>query len=102
MRLEVHSCRVLLFRSRGLPTALIAMEEIAKVITDISESSTAVSDTANSALTSVQSGKQSMSLIKNQVENISSSAGEVLGMVKSLNGYSEEIGGALHTVKDFA
>jgi methyl-accepting chemotaxis protein len=43
------------------------MEEIAKGITDISESSTAVSDAATSALAMAQSGKQSMTQMKKQM-----------------------------------
>ncbi|WP_258166110.1 methyl-accepting chemotaxis protein [Paenibacillus sp. PCH8] len=79
-----------------------AMEEIAKGITDISESSMIVSDAATSALVTAESGKQNMTLMKKQMESISDVSGEVVTMVQVLNNYSQEIGGALHTVRDFA
>ncbi|MBB6022986.1 methyl-accepting chemotaxis protein [Paenibacillus sp. JGP012] len=79
-----------------------AMEEIAKGINDISESSNVVSDAATSALATAESGQQRMTVMKRQMENISEVSGEVAAMVQVLNNYSTEIGGALHTVRDFA
>ncbi|WP_145332972.1 methyl-accepting chemotaxis protein [Paenibacillus xylanexedens] len=79
-----------------------AMEEIAKGINDISESSNVVSDAATMALTTAESGQQRMTVMKKQMENISAVSGEVTAMVQVLNNYSAEIGGALHTVRDFA
>ncbi|MDP9702368.1 methyl-accepting chemotaxis protein [Paenibacillus intestini] len=79
-----------------------AMEEIAKGINDISESSNVVSDAATMALTTAESGQQRMTIMKKQMENISAVSGEVTTMVQVLNNYSTEIGGALHTVRDFA
>ncbi|WP_339168592.1 HAMP domain-containing methyl-accepting chemotaxis protein [Paenibacillus sp. FSL R5-0341] len=89
-------------QKQGASDSAHAMEEIAKGITDISESSMVVSDAATSALATAESGKQSMSLMKTQMESISNVSGEVVAMVQVLNNYSEEIGGALHTVRDFA
>ncbi|PYE47255.1 HAMP domain-containing protein [Paenibacillus barcinonensis] len=79
-----------------------AMEEIAKGINDISESSNVVSDAATAALATAESGQQRMAVMKKQMENISEVSGEVTAMVQVLNNYSTEIGGALHTVRDFA
>lgn len=79
-----------------------AMEEIAKGINDISESSNVVSDAAAAALTAAESGQQRMTVMKKQMENISEVSGEVTTMVQVLNNYSAEISGALHTVRDFA
>jgi len=79
-----------------------AMEEIAKGINDISESSNVVSDAATTALATAESGQQRMMVMKKQMENISAVSGEVTTMVQVLNNYSTEIGGALHTVRDFA
>lgn len=89
-------------QKQGASDSAHAMEEIAKGITDISESSMVVSDAATSALATAESGKQSMTLMKTQMESISTVSGEVVAMVQVLNNYSEEIGGALHTVRDFA
>ncbi|NMI07509.1 methyl-accepting chemotaxis protein [Paenibacillus sp. SZ31] len=89
-------------QKQGASDSAHAMEEIAKGITDISESSMIVSDAATSALATAESGKQSMTLMKTQMESISNVSGEVVAMVQVLNNYSEEIGGALHTVRDFA
>ncbi|GAS85132.1 methyl-accepting chemotaxis protein [Paenibacillus amylolyticus] len=89
-------------QKQGASDSAHAMEEIAKGITDISESSMVVSDAATSALATAESGKQSMSQMKTQMESISNVSGEVVAMVQVLNNYSEEIGGALHTVRDFA
>ncbi len=89
-------------QKQGASDSAHAMEEIAKGITDISESSMVVSDAATSALTTAESGKQSMTLMKTQMESISNVSGEVVAMVQVLNNYSKEIGGALHTVRDFA
>jgi len=89
-------------QKQGASDSAHAMEEIAKGITDISESSMVVSDAATSALATAESGKQSMTLMKTQMESISNVSGEVVAMVQVLNNYSEEIGGALHTVRDFA
>ncbi|WP_440116561.1 methyl-accepting chemotaxis protein [Paenibacillus sp. QZ-Y1] len=89
-------------QKQGANDSANAMEEIAKGITDISESSMIVSDSASSALATAESGKQSMTLMKKQMESISVVSGEVVGMVQVLNNYSQEIGGALHTVRDFA
>jgi methyl-accepting chemotaxis protein len=79
-----------------------AMEEIAKGIIEISDSSTEVLDTAENAIFTAQSGKESMSRMKNQVEHISLVANEVLSKVGILNDYSQEIGGALYTLQNFA
>ncbi|WP_339303877.1 HAMP domain-containing methyl-accepting chemotaxis protein [Paenibacillus sp. FSL R5-0519] len=89
-------------QKQGASDSANAMEEIAKGITDISESSMIVSDAATSALATAESGKQSMTLMKTQMESISHVSGEVVTMVQVLNNYSQEIGGALHTVRDFA
>ena len=40
--------------------------------------------------------------MKTQMESISHVSSEVVAMVQVLNNYSQEIGGALHTVRDFA
>lgn len=79
-----------------------AMEEIAKGIIEISDSSTEVLDTAENAIFTAQSGKESMSRMKNQVEHISLVANEVVSKVGILNDYSQEIGGALYTLQNFA
>ncbi|WP_458460303.1 methyl-accepting chemotaxis protein [Paenibacillus sp.] len=89
-------------QKQGASDSAHAMEEIAKGITDISESSMVVSDAATSTLATAESGKQSMTLMKKQMESISDVSGEVVAMVQVLNNYSQEIGGALHTVRDFA
>jgi methyl-accepting chemotaxis protein len=89
-------------QKQGAGDSANSMEEIAKGITDISESSTAVSDAATSALTKAQSGKQSMTQMKKQMESISTVSAEVVAMVQVLNNFSQQIGGALHTVRDFA
>lgn len=89
-------------QKQGASDSANAMEEIAKGITDISESSMIVSDAATSALITAESGKQSMTLMKKQMESISDVSGEVVAMVQVLNNYSQEIGGVLHTVRDFA
>ncbi|KAA8747662.1 methyl-accepting chemotaxis protein [Paenibacillus sp. UASWS1643] len=89
-------------QKQGASDSANAMEEIAKGITDISESSMIVSDAATSALATAESGKQSMTMMKTQMESISHVSGEVVAMVQVLNNYSQEIGGALHTVRDFA
>ncbi|WP_342571936.1 HAMP domain-containing methyl-accepting chemotaxis protein [Paenibacillus sp. FSL R5-0749] len=89
-------------QKQGASDSANAMEEIAKGITEISESSMIVSDAATSALATAESGKQSMTLMKTQMESISHVSGEVVTMVQVLNNYSQEIGGALHTVRDFA
>ena len=89
-------------RKTGASDSAHAMEEIAKGITDISESSMAVSDAATSALTTAQTGKLSMSRMKEQMQSISAVSDEVVALVHVLNNYSQEIGGALHTVNDFA
>ena len=89
-------------QKQGASDSAHAMEEIAKGITDISESSMVVSDAASSALSTAESGKQSMTLMKTQMESISNVSSEVVAMVQVLNNYSQEIGGALHTVRDFA
>ncbi|MEO2261024.1 HAMP domain-containing methyl-accepting chemotaxis protein [Paenibacillus amylolyticus] len=89
-------------QKQGASDSAHAMEEIAKGITDISESSMVVSDAATSALSTAESGKQSMTLMKTQMESISNVSSEVVAMVQVLNNYSQEIGGALHTVRDFA
>lgn len=62
----------------------------------------AVSDAATSALTTAQTGKLSMSRMKEQMQSISAVSDEVVALVHVLNNYSQEIGGALHTVNDFA
>ncbi|MDQ0658440.1 methyl-accepting chemotaxis protein [Paenibacillus sp. W2I17] len=89
-------------QKQGASDSAHAMEEIAKGITDISESSMVVSDAATSALSTAESGKQSMTMMKTQMESISNVSSEVVAMVQVLNNYSQEIGGALHTVRDFA
>ncbi|MCG7384346.1 methyl-accepting chemotaxis protein [Paenibacillus sp. ACRRY] len=89
-------------QKQGASDSAHAMEEIAKGITDISESSMAVSDAATSALNTAQTGKLSMSRMKEQMQSISAVSDEVVAMVHVLNNYSQEIGGALHTVNDFA
>lgn len=89
-------------QKQGASDSAHAMEEIAKGITDISESSMAVSDAATSALTTAQTGKLSMSRMKEQMQSISKVSDEVVALVHVLNNYSQEIGGALHTVNDFA
>ncbi|MGX1826667.1 methyl-accepting chemotaxis protein [Paenibacillus taichungensis] len=89
-------------QKQGASDSANAMEEIAKGITDISESSTAVSDAATTALATAQSGKQSMTQMKKQMESISAVSAEVVAMVQVLNNFSQQIGGALHTVRDFA
>ncbi|WP_312027049.1 HAMP domain-containing methyl-accepting chemotaxis protein [Paenibacillus illinoisensis] len=89
-------------QKQGASDSAHAMEEIAKGITDISESSMAVSDAATSALTTAQTGKLSMSRMKEQMQSISAVSDEVVALVHVLNNYSQEIGGALHTVNDFA
>ncbi|KLU52931.1 hypothetical protein EL84_11100 [Paenibacillus sp. VT-400] len=89
-------------QKQGASDSAHAMEEIAKGITDISESSMVVSDAASSALSTAECGKQSMTLMKTQMESISNVSSEVVAMVQVLNNYSQEIGGALHTVRDFA
>lgn len=89
-------------QKQGASDSANAMEEIAKGITDISESSMIVSDAATSALSTAESGKQSMTMMKTQMESISNVSSEVVAMVQVLNNYSQEIGGALHTVRDFA
>ncbi|RAI93732.1 methyl-accepting chemotaxis protein [Paenibacillus pabuli] len=89
-------------QKQGVSDSANAMEEIAKGITDISESSTAVSDAATTALATAQSGKQSMMQMKKQMESISAVSAEVVAMVRVLNDFSKQIGGALHTVQDFA
>ncbi|WFR62886.1 hypothetical protein P9222_33145 [Paenibacillus amylolyticus] len=70
------------------------MEEIAKGITDISESSIVVSDAATSALATAESGKHNMAWMRTQMESISNVSGEVVAMVRVLNNYSQEIDGA--------
>lgn len=89
-------------QKQGAGDSTKAIEEIAKGIADISESSTAVSDAAAEALSKAQSGQQSMTRMKEQISSISSSAAEVSARVQTLNGYSSEIGGVLDTVRDFA
>lgn len=89
-------------QKQGASDSAHAMEEIAKGITDISESSTAVSDASTTTLATAQLGKQSMTDMKKQMENISAVAGEVVALVQVLSNYSQEIGGALHTLRDFA
>lgn len=79
-----------------------AMEEIAKGIIEISDSSAEVLDTAEGAIATAQSGKEGMSRMKNQIEHISVVASEVVAKVGTLNGYSQEIGGALYTLQNFA
>lgn len=79
-----------------------AMEEISKGITEISGSSAEVLDAAASAIATAQSGKESMSRMKNQIESISVAASEVVTKVQSLNDYSKEIGSALYTLQNFA
>lgn len=79
-----------------------AMEEIAKGIIEISDSSADVLDTAEGAIFTAQSGKENMSGMKNQIEHISLVASEVVSKVSLLNGYSKEIGGALYTLQNFA
>lgn len=79
-----------------------AMEEIAKGIIEISDSSADVLDTAESAILTAQSGKENMSGMINQIEHISLVASEVVSKVELLNGYSKEIGGALYTLQNFA
>ena len=59
-------------------------------------------DAASSAMTTAQTGKQSMSRMKEQMQSISADSDEMVAMVNVLNNYSQEIGGALHTVNDFA
>ena len=53
-------------------------------------------------MTTAQTGKQSMSRMKEQMQSISADSDEMVAMVNVLNNYSQEIGGALHTVNDFA
>lgn len=89
-------------QKQGASDSAHAMEEIAKGITEISESSMAVSDAATSALTTAESGKQSMSLMKKQMEHISDVSGKVVLRVEVLTNYSQEIGTALQAVHDFA
>lgn len=79
-----------------------AMEEIAKDIMEISDSSAEVLDTAEGAIATAQSGKEGMSRMKNQIEHISLVASEVVSKVQLLNSYSKEIGGTLYTLQSFA
>lgn len=79
-------------QKQGASDSAHAMEEIAKGITDISESSMVVSDAATSALSTAESGKQSMTMMKTQMESISNVSSEVVAMVQVLNNYSQEIG----------
>ncbi|UPK44869.1 methyl-accepting chemotaxis protein [Paenibacillus pabuli] len=89
-------------QKQGASDSANAMEEIARAITNISESSTTLSDAATSALATAQSGKQSMTQMKKQMESISAVSAEVAAMVQVLNNFSQQISGALHTVQDFA
>lgn len=89
-------------QKQGAEDGARAMDEIAKGIADISESSTSVADAAAGSLVNAQAGKQSMTQMKEQMEQISVAANEVDAKVRTLNGYSNEIVAALDSVKDFA
>ncbi len=89
-------------QKQGVMDSSNAMEEIARGITNISESSSAVSDAATDALHTAQTGQQSMSHVRDQMDHISQAAAQVSTMVGTLNNYSQEIGSALQSVKEFA
>ncbi len=89
-------------QKQGVMDSSNAMEEIARGITNISESSSAVSDAATDALHTARTGQQQMTHVKDQMDHISQAASEVSTMVNTLNNYSQEIGSALHSVQDFA
>ncbi|MNW34577.1 Methyl-accepting chemotaxis protein 4 [compost metagenome] len=87
---------------QGAEDSAQVMEEISKGIVLISESASSVADAATGALTSAQSGKQGMAQLRAQVERIATVAQEVTVMAGGLQGYSQQIGGALNTLEEFA
>ncbi|WP_322923086.1 methyl-accepting chemotaxis protein [Paenibacillus campi] len=89
-------------QKQGVIDSSNAMEEIARGINDISESSATVSDAATDALQTAKTGQQSITHVKHQMDHISQAADQVSVMVSTLNNYSQQIGSALHTVTDFA
>ncbi|WP_219643729.1 methyl-accepting chemotaxis protein [Cohnella sp. CFH 77786] len=79
-----------------------AMEEMAAVIQRVTEASTTVSDAAVSTLGIAESGQATIARMNDQVRHIASHAGEALKTAAALQGYSEQIEGALSTITEFA
>ncbi|WP_340025868.1 HAMP domain-containing methyl-accepting chemotaxis protein [Paenibacillus sp. FSL K6-1096] len=89
-------------QTEGAQSSAIAMNEMALGISRISESSAAVSESAARALDIVLSSQTAMNHTNQQMQSISVSTGETLDTVLLLQGYTDEIEGALAAIRQSA
>ncbi|MFE5322359.1 methyl-accepting chemotaxis protein [Paenibacillus sp. NPDC056579] len=79
-----------------------SMEEITAAIQRISEASLTVSDASQQALEDAESGRHTLQRMNEQIHTISVAAEEAVKRVAALNGYSQEIEGALGAISEIA
>ncbi|MNI52523.1 putative methyl-accepting chemotaxis protein YoaH [compost metagenome] len=89
-------------QTQGAEDSARAMEEIANGIHQVSATALTVSDSAVSALETALSGKNALSKMKVQVNQISIGTIEALTMVAALKEQSQQIEGVLHAITEFS
>ncbi|OKP98755.1 methyl-accepting chemotaxis protein [Paenibacillus sp. P46E] len=89
-------------QTEGAQSSAMAMDEMAQGISRISASAAFVSESAVKALDIVESSQASMNQMNRQMKSISESTGETLDMALLLQGYADEIEGALAAIRQFA
>ncbi|MFB9329952.1 methyl-accepting chemotaxis protein [Paenibacillus aurantiacus] len=80
----------------------MAMEEMAQGIIRISESSSEVSEAASQALTMAGGGQAAVRHMNGQMQGIAAQTSETLATARRLQTYTDQIGGALASISDFA
>ncbi|WNS42945.1 methyl-accepting chemotaxis protein [Paenibacillus sp. MMS20-IR301] len=89
-------------QTEGAQSSAMAMDEMAQGISRISAASATVSDFAVKALDIVESSQTAMNQTNQQMKSISVSAGQTLDTVLLLQGYANEIEGALAAIRQSA
>ncbi|WP_019908359.1 methyl-accepting chemotaxis protein [Paenibacillus sp. HW567] len=89
-------------QTEGAQSSALAMNEMAQGISRISASSSFVSESAVKALEMVESSQTVMNEMNRQMHSISASTGQTLDMAMLLQGYANEIEGALAAIGQFA
>ncbi|MEK4849823.1 HAMP domain-containing methyl-accepting chemotaxis protein [Paenibacillus sp. FSL H7-0756] len=89
-------------QTEGAQSSAVAMDEMALGISRISEASAAVSEFAVKALDIAEASQTAMNHTNQQMKSISASTGETLDIVLRLQGYTDEIEGALAAIRESA
>ncbi|NOU80592.1 HAMP domain-containing protein [Paenibacillus sp. LMG 31459] len=89
-------------QTEGAQSSAVAMDEMAQGISRISAASATVSEFAVRALDIVESSQNAMNHTNQQMKSISVSTGHTLDIVLLLQGYANEIEGALASIRQFA